>query len=722
MSGYARPLREDDDFDDAYDHEFDGGFDAIGNSPFLDALVAYMAVVGKIISAEELVVGLPVAMDAFQPEDAPRALRRIGYVTKLGRAKRIDQLTFPVCLKLKNGEFVTVFAREGNSLKIIDPDVEGGFREAAYTQLNDRFSGDYIQVSPSVEALENKHVGQIRDGHWFWKHITGQKWLSLEVFVATLIANCLAVAVSLFALQVYDRVIPNASTQTLWVLGTGALVAIVFEMILKIVRGRLIDDMGRQVETRLSAELVTKLQNMRMNDRALGPAALGAMMREFSAIREFFTATAMGSIADIPFVIIFLVLIYSIAGPVVLVPMAAVALIVVTSLLTRRALTRISKDMQGANAAQARLLNEITYGAEAIKLSRAENKFQAAWEDLSLLISSKTQDQRATAARLSFMSQAIQQMAYVTAVIAGVYMVFAGAFSIGAIIAISILSTRAIAPVTQLSGALARWQQVRVALEGLSQIAGSVQERDHNRKYSRRENLSGRIDIRDLLFRYAEDQDIALKIEKLGIQPGEKIAILGRNGSGKSTLLKILSGLYDFEQGEVRIDGLDIRQIDPVDLRRNMGVLTQDVTLFSGTLLDNLKLGPRPIHEGELEAALKFSGLWKMVERHPLGLDMPVADGGMGLSVGQRQSLGLARMYLADPQIVLLDEPTAAMDQTLEAEVIERLREWLELKTCILTTHRTEIISICDRIAVMQDGKIALVGPSDEILKKLTNK
>lgn len=691
-------------------------------SKFLESLVEYMEVVGKRISADELVVGLPVSMRDFDIEDAPRALRRLGYVCKVGKAKAIDQLTLPVCVKLKNGDFATIITRQDNSLKIVHPGLNGGFQEVAYKQLNADFSGEYILVSASVEALENKHVGMPREGHWFWKHLADQKWLSLEVFVATLIANCLAVAVSLFALQVYDRVIPNASTQTLWVLATGAIVAIIFEMILKISRGRLIDDMGRQVEIQLSAELVTKLQNMRMNDRSIGPAALGSMMREFSAIREFFTATAMGSIADIPFVFIFLALIYSIAGPVVLVPLAAVVLIVVTSFLTRRSLGHISEDMQGGHAAQARLLNEITYGAEAIKLNRAENRFQSVWEDLAQLISSKTQDQRATAARLSFISQAIQQAAYVTAVVAGVYMVFAGNFSIGAIIAISILSTRAIAPITQLSSALARWQQVRVALDGLSMIANSKQERDHARSYSRRENLSGRIDIQDLVFRYAEDQDIALKIERLGIEPGEKMAILGRNGSGKSTLLKILSGLYAFEQGEVRLDGLDIRQLDPVDLRRNMGVLTQDVTLFSGTLRDNLKLGPRPIEEAELEDALRFSGLWQMAERHPLGMDMPVSDGGMGLSVGQRQSLGLSRIYLADPQIVLLDEPTAAMDQALEAEVIGRLKEWMKEKTCILTTHRTEIIAICDRITVMQNGKLALVGPKDDILEKLRPK
>lgn len=685
----------------------------------LESLVKYMSVLGKDISADELIVGLPTTLGEFSFDDAPRALRRLGYVCETKRSRRLAKTRFPICARMKDGSYESVLGLEGGNFLISHPDLDGGVLKKDRKTFQQQYSGEYFIAAPTVDALEARHVGPNTRGHWFWKHITAQKWLSVEILVATLVANCLAVAVSLFALQVYDRVIPNASTQTLWVLACGALVAIVFESILRISRGRLIDDMGRQVEIRLSAELASKLQGMQMSDRVMGPAALGSMMREFSSVREFFTATSMGSIADIPFVFIFLGLIYMIAGPVVWVAVAALCLIILVSLFTRKTLSRISEDMQGANAAQSRLLNEMTYGAEAIKLGQAENRFQSAWEDIALLSSSKTQEQRATSARLTFVSQAIQQLAYVTAVVAGVYMVLAGSFSIGAIIAVSILSTRAIAPITQLSGAIARWQQVRVAMEGLSGIVNSRQERDQTRQYARRDNLRGDIDIQDLQFRYAEDQDTALHVKSLKIEAGETIAILGRNGSGKSTLLKILSGLYGFESGEVRLDGLEIRQIDPVDLRRNMGVLTQDITLFSGTLRDNLAISPRPFAEKDLEEALRFSGLWSMVERHPLGLDMLLSDGGVGLSVGQRQSLGLARIYLADPQIVLLDEPTAAMDQTLEKEVIARMAVWLQGKTCVLTTHRTEIIAICKKIGLIHEGQLALVGPRDEILEKL---
>ena len=688
----------------------------------LTGLVQYLGFIGKPITSEELVAGLPVTLENFSVDDVGRALLRIGYTSTVKSPRRLKARDLPACVKTVDGRFLTIIKVEDGNFIIAHPTLPDGIWKRTKEQMDADYDGICIIAAPTVEALENKHVGKAARGHWFWRHIFKQKWLSVEIVIATLVANCLAIAVSLFSLQVYDRVIPNASLQTLWVLAIGAGIAIVFETVLRISRGRLIDDMGRQVEINASAELMSSLQGMRMNERGMGPAALGSMMREFSSVREFFTATSMGSIADIPFVFIFLAIIYSIAGPVVVVVAAGAFVIVLLSILSRSKLNRLSEDMQGANSAQARILNETTYGAEAIKLNRAENKFQSNWEDIIDLMSDKTQSMRATSAALAFISQGLQQAAYISVVVAGVYLVLAGEFTVGAIIAMSILTTRTIAPITQLSGAIAKWQQVKVALTGLSSIMTSQQEREAGRTYSRRDVLYGAFNIEDLRFAYAEDQDPALTLKQFSVTAGETIAVLGRNGSGKSTLLKILSGLYDFSSGEVRIDGLEIRQIDPVDLRRNIGFLTQDVTLFSGTLRDNLLLGPTTASDEMLQKALAFCGLQKMVDRHPLGMDMPVSDGGVGLSVGQRQSMGLARMYLADPQIVLLDEPTAAMDQNLERDVIQALKGWLKGRTCILTTHRTDIVSLCDKIAVLEAGKLALYGPRDEVLGNLNKK
>ncbi len=682
-------------------------------------LIRYLALQGTNVTTAQFMAGLPVQLDDFTPENAPRALRRVGFACEVQHRKTLPDEALPACVATKDGRYLVVIERDETGYVLAHPTLPEARWRRSTQEMKEDYAGHFIAAAPTVEALAERHDVPRRRGHWFWGQILKHRWVSVEILVATLTANALAVAVSLFALQVYDRVIPNASTQTLWVLAAGAVIAIIFEAMLRIARGRLIDDMGRQVEIAVSADLVTRLQGMRMSAQGAGPSALASMMREFASVREFFTATAMGSISDIPFVVIFLAVIYAIAGPVVWLIVAAMAIIIVLSLFTRHTLSKLSEDMQGINSAQSRLLNEMTYGSETIKLNRAENRFQAAWEEISLVQSAKTQQQRATSAMLSFASQAVQQGAYITAVIAGVYLVLSGEFTVGGIIAVSLLTTRTIAPITQLSGAISRWQQVRVALEGLSQIATAAQEREHGRQYAQRSTFEGEITVSGLQFRYPEQQDLALDIPSWGVKPGEVVAVLGRNGSGKSTLLKLLSGLYEFERGDIRIDGLDIRQIDPANLRRTLGVLTQDVALFSGSLRDNLVLRPNGASDADIVDALGFSGLLPMVERHPQGLDMQIMDGGAGLSVGQRQSLGLARVHLADPQVVLLDEPTAAMDQTLEAETIERLRFWLKGRTCILTTHRTEIIALADRVAVMQGGKLALYGPRDEILSKL---
>lgn len=302
------------------------------------------------------------------------------------------------------------------------------------------------------------------------------------------------------------------------------------------------------------------------------------------------------------------------------------------------------------------------------------------------------------------------------------YLVFTGDFTIGTIIAISILSTRTLAPVTQLSGALARWQQVRTALTALDEIATSEQERSADRQFARRQILNGDIQLKNIEFSYVPESAPDINIKLLTIKNQSTVAVLGENGSGKSTLLKILSGLYSSQGGTVSIDGLELRQIDPTDVRRNIGYLPQEVKLFSGTLRDNLLMGSKVRDEQIILEALHFSGLHKLIESAPLGLDMEISDGGEGVSVGQRHSLGLARLYLQDPRIVLMDEPTASLDQTLEASLVQKLEPWLQGRTCVIATHRVPILSVADRVIVMREGSIQMDGGTNDILKQLMAK
>lgn len=688
-------------------------------TPLVDALLVYLRLFGKKTSRVEFLSGLPVTAGDLDVELAKRALKRFGCVTQEHKVKHLKEAHFPFCAMMTNGEWRIVISKNEKFYHIVDATVPDGVRNVALEKFERAYSGYGLQALLDLKEVERRHVSAPRKGHWFWSRFRGQSGLIRDVVLGSFVANLIAVAVSLFAMQVYDRVIPNQAVETLWVMVAGAMLAILMEAIIKISRSHLMDISGKSIELDISKDLFQRLMGMRLSSRPMSPGSLIYAVREFGSVREFFTAASVGSIADLPFVFIFLILVYIIGGPVVWVMVAAIILIITPSLLAQKTMARYADEMQGGSGAANKLLIEAGYSADTIKTTRAEGFFQRKWEEITILNAEKTSQQRYLASALTFWSAGIQQVCYVFAIVAGVYLVFAGEFTVGTIIAISILSGRILAPATQLSGMLARWQQVKSSLTGLEMIMASEQERPLDRKFSRREMFDGSIRLQTLIYHYGEEAPRALQIAHMEVKPGENVALLGSNGSGKSTLLKLLSGLYTPTDGKVFMDQLDLMQIDPEDVRRNIGYLPQEVKLFSGTLRDNLMLGYTSLEESQLFEAIDFAGLGRHVRSHPLGLDMEIVDGGEGLSIGQRQSVGLARLYLQDPKIVLLDEPTASLDQTLEHQLINRLKDWLKDKTAIISTHRIPLLSIVDNVVVLGNGAIAMQGERDEILEKL---
>jgi len=625
----------------------------------------------------------------------------------------------PVCALMSNGTWRIVARQKDDFYVIIDSHLPDGVRKLPTSEFEQDYSGFALQSLLSIEEMEARYIEVDHKGHWFWGHFRGQSSLIRDIIIGSFVANVLAVAVSLFSLQVYDRVIPNESIETLWVLVIGALVAILMEGIIKMSRSRLMDVSGKQIELEIGEKLFSRLMGMKLSSRHTTPGSLIYAVREFSSVREFFTAASVSSVADLPFVLIFLVIVYTIAGPVIWVMVAAIALIIIPSLLAQRKMSRLAEEMRGGASAQNKLLIEVGYGADTVKSTCAEGFFQRKWEEINELCAIKTTEQRALASALTFWSAGMMQVSFIFAVVAGVYLVFAGEFTIGTIIAVSILSSRILTPATQLSGTLARWQQVKASIVGLEMIVKSEQDRPLDRKFSRKEVFDGTITISELSYTYHKEMPEALQIKHINVEANKNVAILGANGSGKSTLMKILSGLYSPSSGKVLIDQLDLQQIDPDDVRRNIGYLSQDVKLFSGTLRENLMLGNLSITENELFEAMEFSGLAKHVRSHPLGLDLEISDGGEGLSTGQRQSVGLARLYLQDPRIVFLDEPTASLDQGLELELVIKLGAWLKQRTSIISTHRVPVLDIVDDIIVLGNGAVAMQGKKDEVLKRL---
>ncbi|UWP98667.1 ATP-binding cassette domain-containing protein [Aliiroseovarius crassostreae] len=646
------------------------------------------------------------------------ALSSLGLEAEIEPGQALEPDRWPALALMTNGQAVMVLSQEGDQLRVYEAGANGASIEVDRMEFSAVFTGTILRAEIPLSDLAARHAPRRLQDHWFWGELPKFRRHFADVALGSFVANMLAVAVALFSLQVYDRVIPHQSTATLWVLAAGAFVAILLEAAIKAARARLMDGAGRRIELNVQRLLMDRILGMRSDRRPTSPSSLFATMREFGSVREFFTASSVGTLTDLPFIVLFLVLVASIAGNVVWVLIAGGILMVLPGFFLQKRMIAISQETQGASTKASRLLHEAIYELDTLKTQRGEDRVRRLWTELNMLSAVKNSEQRKLTAWLTFWSQGVQQATYVSAVILGTYMVFAGEFTVGSIIAVGILSGRTLAPLTQLSGTLARWSNVKSALDGLDMIAGSEQDEAEGRTYLRRETLRGGYEIREMRFAYDEDT-AGIDVPGLAVEPGQKIAVLGANGSGKSTFLKVLAGLYTPTTGRVMVDGVDMSQIAPRDLRRSIGYLGQDVRLFAGTLRDNLNLSMLEREDDRLLQALDFAGLGPFVRGHAKGLDLEIRDMGEGLSIGQRQSIGWARVWLQDPQIVLLDEPTAALDQMLERTLISRLETWLDGRTALIATHRMPIMALTERTLIFQNGRLTVDGPRDQVLAHL---
>ncbi|TKD18434.1 ATP-binding cassette domain-containing protein [Rhodobacter capsulatus] len=693
---------------------------------------AYAALLGAQVPAADILEQMLLAVGEataavtgaeageVQPEHIAAVLRVAGMTAAVEEIARLSPGQWPALAQMTSGQLVLVIRQEAELLFVYDKTCPDQRAEVALAEFAPFFSGKIIRARTSLRQLEQRHAPDTSPEHWFWGAFKAQRRAFVEVALGSLFANILAVAVSMFSMQVYDRVIPHKSEATLWVLALGALLALVLEMALKLARSGLMDLAGRKIELTVQGLLMDRLLGMKAAPGRRSPSQLFSAMREFSSVREFFTASTIGTIADIPFIFIFLALVASIGGNLVWVLLAGAILMVVPGFLMQGRMMKITQSTQGASARAAKLLHEAIYEHETVATQRGADRFKRVWEELTTLSAVKSSESRKLASALTYWAQMVQQATYVTAVMVGAYMVFEGEFTVGAIIAIGLLTSRTLAPLTQLAGTMARWANVKAALQGLEEIAGADQVQAASRSYLRAERIEGEYELRGLEFKYDPESSATVDIAALRIPPGQRVAILGSNGSGKSTLLKLLAGVYEPTAGRILLDGVDIGQLHPRDLRRAVGYLSQDVRLFSGTLRDNLNLTQLERDEDRLYRALDFAGLGPFLRGHPKGLDLPIRDGGEGLSVGQRQSIGWARLWLQDPTVVILDEPTAALDTTLETTLVSRLETWLDGRTAIIATHRVPILALTARTLILQNGRMAVDGPRDAVLAHLT--
>ncbi|MDL4914928.1 MAG: type I secretion system permease/ATPase [Enterobacterales bacterium endosymbiont of Blomia tropicalis] len=673
---------------------------------------------GKEVSLAGLIEGLPLEKGKLPLQLAPRALRRLNINAKviLHPLRQIDAYLLPALLVMNDGKSVILVKVDKAHADVLLPQAQGGLERVVLEQLEQHYSGKVIFAKCQYRA--DDRVGDFAKPlpeHWFFGPLKGLWRSYLEVAIAALTANVLATVSALFAMQVYDKVVPNNAFDTLWLLTSGVVLAIVFDGVLRIMRGYLLNVMGKRLDLQLSTLLFSRVLGTRLAAKPVSMGAFSTQVREFESVREFFTSSSAALISDLPFVLIFLLLIALIGGPVVWVPLFAGALMVLPGLLTQRRLANLSRQNLREGAMKNSVLLEAFEHLETVKSTRAEGRCLFHWERLTGKLSNTALKTYALTSTLSYLASMVQQICYVGVVVIGVYQISEGAMTVGSLIACSILSSRAIAPLSQVAGILGRWQHTRVAMEGLNQLMAAPQEREPGKQFIHRERLSGHYDLQNVKLSHGDNPPV-VDINTLTIMPGERVALLGGNGAGKSTLLRLLTGLLDGQSGRLLLDGVNLYQIDPADRQRNIGYLPQDVALFFGTLRENLNLANNAIQDDEMLEAIDGVGLGEFVRQHPLGLDMPL-QGNSSLSGGQRQAVGLARIILQDPAILLLDEPTAALDQNSENQAIMFLQQWLGKRTLIITTHKKQVLDLADRAVVLRHGKIIMDGSLSQVVQ-----
>ena len=539
------------------------------------------------------------------------------------------------------------------------------------------------------------------------------------VFLASLLTNVLALAGIIFSMQVYDRVIPSQSYPTLYVLFGGVMIATLFGYLLRVARGRITDTAAKTADIRISDKIFGHALRVQDLARPRSTGTFIAQIRELEQIRDMMTSTTVSVVADVPFFLLFCVLFFYIAGPLVWIPLAAVVLMVLPGILAQRRLRRLAEENTRETALRSAMLVEAIQGLEDIKTLQAETRFQNLWNRYNSVTGRHGMQLRDLTNRLNAWAQTVQGGVFALVLVWGAPLVMAGELSTGVLVAGSMLASRMLAPLASVTQILNRWQQARVGRDALDRLLALPVDRPDDAHRIHKPLIRGAYAFRDAVFGH-DPKTPVLRVTRLDIRPGERIAILGRNGSGKSTLLSALSGLLVPLEGELRIDDVAMRLVDPADQRRDIALMGQGSRLFHGSLRENLTLGAPAATDAEILAMLDALGAGEMVSRLPDGLDHMLLEGGAGLSGGQRQGLILARLLLRRPRVILLDEPTAALDESAEARVIAHLKAQPRDVGMVIATHRPAMLELVDRLIVLHRGQVVMDGSRDEVLARLS--
>ncbi len=700
------------------------GPQAAAFDPLLECLVLLTKALHRPFSAESLSAGLPLGQPQLTPELFIRAAARAGLAAKVVKRPlaKISSLVLPAVLLLNDRQAcVLVETAPSGMAKIIQPEAGAGVKEIALDDLNKAYSGYAIFVQPlfRFDARTEQSVTPSPQ-HWFWGTLLRSWNIYGEALLASLLINLFALASPLFIMNVYDRVVPNRAVETLWVLAIGVSIAFTFDIIMRTLRGYFIDIAGKRSDVILSASIFEQVLGIQMAARPASVGAFANNLHEFESFRDFLTSATLTTLIDLPFALLFIAVIALLGGPLAWIPIAAIPLVVVVGFLLQTPLNNTVKETYQHLGQKHATLIETLGGLETIKSMGAESPTQRRWEQTVGVLAQLGLKTRLWSALGVNFSTFVQQMATIAVVVYGVYLIAAGSISMGGLIACTLLAGRALAPLSQVAGLLARYHQSVATLRTLNKIMDMPVERPAGKVFLHRPTLQGAIEFKHVSFSYPNQQVGALNGISFKVASGERVAIIGRIGSGKSTIEKLILGLYAPGSGAILMDGTDIRQMDPAVLRRNIGYVPQDIVLFYGSVKDNIVLGAPYADDAVVLRAAEIAGVTEFTARHPQGFDMQAGERGENLSGGQRQTIAIARALLLEPPILLLDEPSNAMDNSTEEVLKQKLAAQLEGRTLLLVTHRASLLTLVNRVIVVDGGRVVADGPKQQVLQALS--
>lgn len=698
---------------------------SLSSDPLADALLFLAAHHGRPISRDVLLAGLPILDGRLPPPLFERAAIKAGLEAKAVRRRLSDipALVLPAVLSMRDGSTRILMAidLDTKTASVVDPSSKKSAQLRPLSELSVEYLGYAFLVRPASAAdARAVAAGDLPRSHWFWS-VVSRFWSNYShVAIAALIVNVLALASPLFIMNVYDRVVPNGAIASLIALSVGMGIAVLFDFVLRLVRSRIIDMTGKKLDVIMASNIFEHVLSVKMAQRPTSVGILANQIREFDSVREFFTSGTVVSVTDLVFAVLFIAVLFMIGGALAWIPLAMLPLMIVVGFCLQWPLERAMRKLQAESAARHGVLVESLTGIETVRATAAEARMQNAWERSVAATARSGEDVHFWSSVALTSASTAQQLNYLLMVIVGVFLILDGKITVGVLVASTMLSGRVLAPIAGIATVITRAAQTYITLKAINRVMSLERERPPGRIYVSRRVETGSVTFDNVTFRYPNSNENALDKISFQIAGGERVGIIGRVGSGKTTIGRLLTGFYEPLDGKICIDDVDTRQYDPADLRAGVGFVLQDTDLFFGKIRDNIAFGKPNATDEEILEAARLAGVESFIAGHPLGYDMPIAEGGRSLSGGQKQAIGLARTLIRRPKVLFLDEPTAHFDVRSEAEFIERLKTLAERNlTILISTHRLSLLSFVDRILVFERGKLVADGPRDKILAML---